>query len=190
MAARARTRSVEAVLHARPEQNQATTSTAGAARDGSACLVSGWKPVRSSLASHVIRDTDCGARPTALADLAAQAHPSAVVHSKDLAKTQPGPHGGAGNTTAYPFFADAPGMPFQFRKRALHKGAGIGLHQHDKAEIYYVISGRGRYVLDGKVYDVGVGDAMLTRPGSTHSLQQTGDEDLVILITYLATPKP
>lgn len=48
----------------------------------------------------------------------------------------------------------------------------------------------GRYVLDGKAHDVGPGGAMLTRPGSTHSLQQTGDEDLVILITCLATPKP
>jgi len=175
-----------------PEQNQADDihlQARGAA--AVACLVvDGWKRLDSSLASHVIRDTDCGARPTALADLAAQPHPSAVVHSVDLAKPQPGPHGGAGSTTAYPFFADAPGMPFQFRKRALHKGAGIGLHQHDHDEIYYVISGRGRYVLDGKVYEVGAGDAMLTRPGSTHSLQQTGDEDLVILITYLATPKP
>ena len=174
-----------------PEQNQADDihlQARGAA--AVACLVvDGWKQLDPSLASHVIRDTDCGARPTALADLAAQGHPSAVVHSKGLAEPQPGPHGGAGSTTAYPFFADAPGMPFQFRKRALHKGAGIGLHQHNHDEIYYVVSGHGRYVLDGKVHDVGPGDAMLTRPGSTHSLQQVGDEDLVILITYLATPK-
>ena len=175
-----------------PEQNQADDihlQARGAA--AVACLVvDGWKRLDPSLEAHVIRDTDCGARPTALADLAAQPNPSAVVHSKDLAKPQPGPHGGAGSTTAYPFFADAPGMPFQFRKRALHKGAGIGLHKHDHDEIYYVVSGRGRYVLDGKVHDVAAGDAMLTRPGSTHSLQQVGDEDLVILITYLATPKP
>lgn len=179
-----------------PEQNMPEQSRAddihlqarGAA--AVACLVvAGWKRLDPALEAHVIRDTDCGARPSALADLAAQPHPSAVAHGAELAASQPGPHGGAGGTTAYPFFADAPGMPFQFRKRALHKGAGIGLHQHDKDEIYYVISGRGRYVLDGKVYDVGPGDAMLTRPGSTHSLQQTGDEDLVILLTYLATPR-
>ena len=41
---------------------------------------------------------------------------------------QPGPHGGAGTTTAYPFFRDAPALGFEFRKRVLHKGAGIGLH--------------------------------------------------------------
>lgn len=72
------------------------------------------------------------------------------------------------------------------RKRVLHKGAGIGLHLHDKDEIYYVVSGRGLYALDGKQYAVGAGDALLTRPGSTHALQQVGEEDLVILLTYLA----
>ena len=29
------------------------------------------------------------------------------------------------------------------------------------------------------------GTALLTRPGSTHSLKQTGKDDLVVLITYL-----
>jgi lysophospholipase L1-like esterase/mannose-6-phosphate isomerase-like protein (cupin superfamily) len=150
-----------------------------------ACLVvAGWKALDAALAKDVVRDTDCGARDTALADRAAQAHPSQVVHEADLARRQPGPHGGAGTTTAYPFFADAPGLSFFFRKRVLHKGAGIGLHQHDKDEVYYVVSGRGRYVIDGKLRDVGPGDAMLTRTGSTHALMQDGDEDLVILLAY------
>ena len=151
-----------------------------------ACLVvDGWKKLDPSLSKQVIRDTDCGARPTALADRAAQPHPSSIIHSADLARAQPGPHGGAGATTAYPMFADALGMPFQFRKRALHKGAGIGLHQHDHDEIYYVLSGRGRYILDGVVHNVTAGDALLTRTGSTHSIQQAGDENLELLIVYL-----
>ncbi|HQX94438.1 MAG TPA: cupin domain-containing protein, partial [Thermomonas sp.] len=76
------------------------------------------------------------------------------------------------------------GLSFFFRKRVLHKGAGIGLHQHDKDEVYYVVSGTGRYIVDGSIRDVGPGDAMLTRTGSTHSLMQDGDEDLVILLAY------
>ena len=99
-------------------------------------------------------------------------------------RQQPGPHGGAGTTTAYPFFADAPGLSFFFRKRVLHKGAGIGMHQHDKDEVYYVVSGKGRYIMDGTIRDVGPGDAMLTRTGSTHSLMQDGDDELVILLAY------
>ena len=150
-----------------------------------ACLVvGGWKALDPALAKSVVRDTDCGARDTALADRAAQAHPSQVVHEADIARQQPGPHGGAGATTAYPFFADAPGLSFFFRKRVLHKGAGIGMHQHDKDEVYYVVSGKGRYIVDGTIRDVGPGDAMLTRTGSTHSLMQDGEDDLVILLAY------
>lgn len=150
-----------------------------------ACLVvAGWKRLDPALAAHVKRDTDCGAPATALADRTAQAHPSLIVHERDLAVEQPGPHGGAGTTTAYPFFRDAPALGFEFRKRVLHRGAGIGLHQHDKDEIYYVLGGRGVYELDGVARPVQAGDAMLTRPGSTHAIHQDGDDDLVLLIMY------
>lgn len=169
-----------------PEQGQAddTHLQAGGAALVACLVVAAWKALDPTLAKQVVRDTDCGARDTALEDRRAQAHPSQVVHEVGLARQQPGPHGGAGTTTAYPFFADAPGLSFFFRKRVLHKGAGIGLHQHDKDEVYYVVSGRGRYIVDGSIRDVGPGDAMLTRTGSTHSLMQDGDEDLVILLAY------
>lgn len=150
-----------------------------------ACLVvAGWKQLDPGLQTHVVRDTDCGARGTALADKATQANPSRVVHERDIAAAQAGPHGGPGDTTAYPFFKDEAAMSFEFRKRVLHAGAGIGFHQHDKDEIYYVISGSGIYTLDGKDYPVGAGNAMLTRPGSTHAIRQVGAADLVLLITY------
>lgn len=173
-----------------PEQRQQDDThfqTRGAVM--AACLVvSGWKRIDPALAPHVVRDTDCGAPATALADREAQAHPSLIAHERDLAIRQPGPHGGAGTTTAYPFFRDAPAMGFEFRKRVLHKGTGIGLHQHHKDEIYYVLSGLGVYELDGEARDVRAGDAMLTRPGSTHGIRQDGDEDLVLLIMYARTP--
>jgi mannose-6-phosphate isomerase-like protein (cupin superfamily) len=52
-----------------------------------------------------------------------------------------------------------------------------------------VLSGRGRMTIDGKEFDVVPGDAVLTRPGSSHGLKQVGNEDLVILINYEQTPK-
>jgi lysophospholipase L1-like esterase/quercetin dioxygenase-like cupin family protein len=150
-----------------------------------ACLVvAGWKAIDPTLAPAVVRDTDCGARPTVLLDRATQPHPSAAIATAGLARPQSAPHGGSGDTTAFPMFADAPELPWFVRKRALHRGAGIGLHQHTHDEIYYVLEGRGLYVLDGKVRAVSPGDAMLTRTGSTHALYQDGDADLVILIVY------
>jgi lysophospholipase L1-like esterase/mannose-6-phosphate isomerase-like protein (cupin superfamily) len=150
-----------------------------------ACLVvAGWKRLDPSLAAHVKRDTDCGAPATALADRKAQANPSLIVNERDIPVEQPGPHGGAGVTVAHPFFRDAPALGFEFRKRVLRRGAGIGLHQHHKDEIYYVLGGSGIYELDGVAREVRAGDAMLIRPGSTHAIRQHGDADLVLLIMY------
>ncbi|HJU38309.1 MAG TPA: cupin domain-containing protein, partial [Tahibacter sp.] len=146
-----------------------------------ACLVAGELERQALVApARFVRDADCAIGAGTVA-----ATGSAIVHERDVSRTQPGPHGGAGPTTAYPFFADAPNLKFVLRKRVLHRGAGIGLHRHDKDEIYYVVSGRGLYVLDGVERAVGPGDAMLTRPGSTHALVQAGDDDLVILISYV-----
>jgi mannose-6-phosphate isomerase-like protein (cupin superfamily) len=57
-------------------------------------------------------------------------------------------------------------------------------------EIYYVLSGRGEMTMDGKKFEVGPGDAILTRPGASHGLKQIGSEDLVIMINYEQVPKP
>ena len=101
-----------------------------------------------------------------------------------VATPEPGPHKGGGQTVGYSFFKNAPGLKLVFRKRALKPGAAIGHHEQKEDEIYYVLSGRGVMTLDGKAVEVGPGTAILTRTGSTHSLKQTGTEDLVILINY------
>lgn len=110
--------------------------------------------------------------------------PSTVGDERDIAIAQPGPHQGAGTTTAYPFFADATGLDLVFRKRVLHPGASIGAHVNDKDEIYYVLSGRGALTLNGEVREVGAGHAILTRNGDSHALRQLGEEDLVIFIVF------
>ena len=73
-------------------------------------------------------------------------------------------------------------------EHALHKGATIGLHTNDKDEVYYVLSGRGELTLEGKVSEVGPGDAILTRNGDSHGLRQLGDEDLVIIVVFPKRP--
>jgi len=107
-----------------------------------------------------------------------------VEHDADVAKQEPGTHNGGGQTVGYSFFDKTPKMHFVFRKRALKPGSGIGYHEQHEDEVYYVLSGRGVMTLDDKPVDVGPGTAILTRPGSSHGLRQTGAEDLVVLITY------
>lgn len=167
-----------------PEQKKADgTHFSVAGANAVACLVLREAvQVLPALQPALVRDIDCDVMGVGQGGDPARA--SQVVHEDTLARAQPGPHGGAGPTTAYPFFADAQGLPFVLRKRVLHKGAGIGLHPQHKDEIYYIVSGQGSYVLDGKQHDVRAGHALLTRKGSSHALQQVGDEDLVVLLAY------
>jgi mannose-6-phosphate isomerase-like protein (cupin superfamily) len=102
----------------------------------------------------------------------------------EVAKNEPGTHNGGGQTIGYSFFSKAPRLGLVFRKRAFKPGSAIGYHLQREDEIYYVLSGRGTMTVDGKSFDVGPGDAVLTRPGSSHGLKQVGQEDLVILINY------
>lgn len=151
-----------------------------------ACLVvQGLRAHGLVEAARLRRDTDCG-----IPDDSDTARPGAsrIARDGEYRRTQPSPHGGGGSTTAYPLFDDVPDLDLILRRRVLPPGASIGLHRHTHDEIYYVLSGQGRYVLDGVVHDVGPGDALLTRTGSSHALFQTGDVDLVILINYRAKP--
>ncbi len=111
-------------------------------------------------------------------------------HDAEVASAEPGTHNGGGETIGYSFFKKAPGLKLVFRKRALKPGSAIGYHEQHEDEIYYVLSGRGVMTIDGKSFEVTPGSAILTRPGSSHGLKQTGTEDLVILINYEQAPKP
>ena len=103
---------------------------------------------------------------------------------KEVARNEPGTHNGGGETIGYSFFSKTPNLKLVFRKRAFKPGSAIGYHLQREDEIYYVLSGRGLMTIDGKEFEVGPGDAVLTRPGSSHGLKQIGKEDLVILINY------
>ena len=165
-----------------PAQGKADgTHFSEAGANAVACLVAaGWRAIDARAPVKPVTGTDCAALPAQ----ALPVSPSVVVNERDIAVTQPGPHEGLGTTTAYPFFSDATGFDLIFRKRAFHPGATIGDHVNDKDEIYYVLSGRGRLTLNDTVREVGAGDAILTRAGDRHALEQLGDEELVIFIVY------
>jgi mannose-6-phosphate isomerase-like protein (cupin superfamily) len=110
--------------------------------------------------------------------------PYILEHEKDIAQNEPGTHNGGGSTVGYSFFSKADELKLVFRKRVLHPGSAIGYHLQKEDEIYYVISGTGEMQMNGKSFPVKEGDAILTRPGSSHGVKQTGKEDLVILINY------
>jgi mannose-6-phosphate isomerase-like protein (cupin superfamily) len=109
-----------------------------------------------------------------------------IEHEIKIARREPGTHNGGGNTIGYSFFSKANDLKLVFRKRVLKPGAAIGYHLQNEDEIYYIISGNGIMKMNDSTFTVQAGDAILTRPGSSHGLQQTGKEDLVIIINYEA----
>jgi mannose-6-phosphate isomerase-like protein (cupin superfamily) len=102
----------------------------------------------------------------------------------EVAKNEPGTHNGGGETVGFNFFGDAKNLKTIFRKRILKPGSSIGYHLQKEDEIYYVISGNGKMQMNGKTFPVKPGDAILTRPGSSHSIAPNANNDLVILIVY------
>lgn len=105
-------------------------------------------------------------------------------HDADVAKSGPAPHNGPGRSTGYGFFEKAVDFKQVFRKRVLHPGAAIGYHPQKEDEVYYILSGTGVMQMNGNEFAVKPGDAILTRPGSSHGLKQTGKDDLTLIIVY------
>lgn len=62
---------------------------------------------------------------------------------------------------------------------SLEPGASVGTHVHEnEEEIYYILRGKGVVIDDGEPIEVNAGDAVLTRDGASHSIENTGDETL------------
>ncbi|MFD2286386.1 cupin domain-containing protein [Pedobacter petrophilus] len=102
----------------------------------------------------------------------------------DVTKKEPGTHQGGGETVGFNFFSGAKNLKTVFKKRILKPGSSIGYHLQQEDEIYYVVSGSGKMQMNGKTFPVKPGDAILTRPGSSHGIAPSADDDLVIIIVY------
>lgn len=64
----------------------------------------------------------------------------------------------------------------------IHKGGSIGIHPHTTSDdINYVLSGFGKAVCDGKEEILQAGTCHVCPRGSEHSIENCGEEDLVLL---------
>jgi mannose-6-phosphate isomerase-like protein (cupin superfamily) len=64
----------------------------------------------------------------------------------------------------------------------LSPGKEIEAHRDPMEEIYFVLSGSGEMRVDTEARQVAPGDATWIPTGSSHSLLNDGDEELVILV--------
>ena len=68
----------------------------------------------------------------------------------------------------------------------INPGCSIGTHEHHhEEEIYYILQGRGLVTDDGTEKEVIAGDAVLTRDGASHSIENIG-EDILDMIAVIS----
>ncbi|SKB41377.1 cupin domain-containing protein [Sphingopyxis flava] len=123
---------------------------------------------------------------------AAAAEPASamvVIDETATVREEAPPHGAIGMSTAWRI-SDAVPAPrsFEFRKRALHVGAAIGVHPIAHDEIYYVVSGTGIVHSDGEEKALKPGMAAWLYSGAEVGIRQTGSEPLVLIVAYPNPP--
>ena len=65
----------------------------------------------------------------------------------------------------------------------LPPGVSIGNHRHtEDEEYYYIVSGKGVMTLDQERFEVTAGDITAVYPGGMHGLENSGIEDLRIIV--------
>jgi len=92
-------------------------------------------------------------------------------------------HSGSGRAFVHNFFKDNLDLGIFIHNTILELGSTIGFHKHeDSEEIYYIISGRGLMKVDEEEVEVGAGDAVLTKKGSSHGIRNIGNTNLRLLV--------
>ena len=68
-------------------------------------------------------------------------------------------------------------------------GASFGLHTHgNDNEVYVILEGCGLYTADKEEAKVTTGDVLVNRPYGSHSLRNTGDIPLRVLVMEVHKP--
>ena len=68
-------------------------------------------------------------------------------------------------------------------EEVLPAGAAVGRHHHlETEEVYYLLEGSGRMTVAGETRAVSAGDAIFIPRGATHTLENTGDAPMRLLL--------
>ncbi len=68
-------------------------------------------------------------------------------------------------------------------EEVLPAGAAVGRHYHlETEEVYYILRGAGRMTVGDEVREVSAGDAVFIPRNHAHTLENTGQEPMTILL--------
>jgi mannose-6-phosphate isomerase-like protein (cupin superfamily) len=105
-----------------------------------------------------------------------------VHHLKDV----PGTFFPAGRLTRVLAGPGAPEEPdhFVMGHVTIYPGGAVPGHTHIQEEVYFIVSGRGTVELDRDRFSVEAGAFVAIRPEQWHSLENAGQENLIMLFCY------
>lgn len=93
-------------------------------------------------------------------------------------------NGGKGHLVIQPLLSpeEMSGKCRLYARVTIPVGCSMGYHKHTgDGECYYVLEGKGLFNQDGEEKEVGPGDVTFTPDGHSHSIENIGDTDLVIM---------
>ena len=68
-------------------------------------------------------------------------------------------------------------------EEVLPVGAAVGRHHHvETEEVYYILRGAGRMTVGDETREVAAGDAVFIPRGATHTLKNTGQTPMTLLL--------
>jgi quercetin dioxygenase-like cupin family protein len=71
----------------------------------------------------------------------------------------------------------------------LKPGQDQKIHSHPASDkIYFVLRGKGMFHIGGEERELGVGEAVIARPGEPHGVRNESNQDLALLV--FMTPRP
>jgi len=66
----------------------------------------------------------------------------------------------------------------------IYPGGSVPLHSHEQEEVYIILSGYGKMHIDDETADVKPGDYVYITPKANHLLENTSDEDMIMVFCY------
>ena len=77
-----------------------------------------------------------------------------------------------------------------FHVITLEEGGLVGMHPHlDSEEIYYILEGKAKMIIDGEEVIVEKGEAINTKVGSSHSIESIAGEGALKFIAIVGDVK-
>ncbi|MCL2866374.1 MAG: cupin domain-containing protein [Clostridia bacterium] len=109
---------------------------------------------------------------------------------KDMSvETRERMRGGKGTVFIRHLAEHLPPMCRFYAEITLHPGCSIGEHEHlGETELFVFVSGAGMVTDNGTHMKVKAGDATSTPNGHTHSVANTGTDDLVFIAAIIKDP--